>query len=167
MKSKSLSHVWLFATPWNVTRLLCLWTSPGENTGVGCHSLLQGIFPTQGLNPGLLHCREILSTLSHMYTGDVCGWILGHEAKYTYHCRLMFKMLEFSKHAKSIHVAPHLPDTLPSFSHSFIHSVKKYYMSHRCRTSCSKVWRNKDISEALGFDLLLCSSARFVLIYHT
>ena len=31
--------------------------SPGKNTGVGCHSLLQGIFPTQGLNPGLLHCR--------------------------------------------------------------------------------------------------------------
>ena len=34
--------------------------SPGKNTGVGCHALLQGIFPTQGLNPGLLHCRQIL-----------------------------------------------------------------------------------------------------------
>ena len=34
--------------------------SPGKNTGVGCHSLLQGIFPTQGLNPGLLHFRWIL-----------------------------------------------------------------------------------------------------------
>ena len=34
--------------------------SPGENTGVGCHALLQGIFPTLGLNPGLLHCRQIL-----------------------------------------------------------------------------------------------------------
>ena len=31
--------------------------SPGKNTGVGCHALLQGIFPTQGLNPGLPHCR--------------------------------------------------------------------------------------------------------------
>ena len=31
--------------------------SPGKNTGVGCHSLLQGIFPTQGSNPGLLNCR--------------------------------------------------------------------------------------------------------------
>ena len=37
------------------TRLLCLWDSPGKNTGVGSHSLLQGIFPIQGLNPGLLH----------------------------------------------------------------------------------------------------------------
>ena len=31
--------------------------SPGKNTLVGCHALLQGIVPTQGLNPGLLHCR--------------------------------------------------------------------------------------------------------------
>ena len=35
--------------------------SPGKNAGVGCHALLQGIFPTQGSNPGLLHCRHILS----------------------------------------------------------------------------------------------------------
>ena len=34
--------------------------SPGKNTGVGCHALLQGIFPTQGSNPGLPHCRLIL-----------------------------------------------------------------------------------------------------------
>ena len=39
--------------------------SPGKNTGVGCHALLQGIFPMQGSNPGLLHCREILYYLSH------------------------------------------------------------------------------------------------------
>ena len=39
--------------------------SPGKNTGVGCHALLQGIFPTQGSNPGLLHCRQILYCLSH------------------------------------------------------------------------------------------------------
>ena len=39
--------------------------SPGKNTGMDCHSLLQGIFPTQGLNPGLLHCRWNLYHLSH------------------------------------------------------------------------------------------------------
>ena len=39
--------------------------SPGKNTRVGCHALLQGIFPTQGSNPGLPHCRQILSHLSH------------------------------------------------------------------------------------------------------
>ena len=39
--------------------------SSGKNTGVGCHALLQGIFPTQGLNPGLLHCRQILYRVRH------------------------------------------------------------------------------------------------------
>ena len=39
--------------------------SPGKNTGVGCHALLQGIFPTQGLNLGLLHYKRILYHLSH------------------------------------------------------------------------------------------------------
>ena len=39
--------------------------SPGKNTGVGCHALLQGNFPTQGLNPGLPHCRWILYRLRH------------------------------------------------------------------------------------------------------
>ena len=39
--------------------------SPGKNTTVGYHVLLQGIFPTQGLNPGLPHCRQILYQLSH------------------------------------------------------------------------------------------------------
>ena len=38
--------------------------SPGKNTGVGCHAVLEGIFPTQGLNPGLPHCRQILYRLS-------------------------------------------------------------------------------------------------------
>ena len=40
------------------------WTSPGQNTGVGRHSLLQGICLTQGSNPGLPHCRQILYQLS-------------------------------------------------------------------------------------------------------
>ena len=39
--------------------------SPGKNNGVGCYALLQGIFPTQGSNPGLPHCRQILYCLSH------------------------------------------------------------------------------------------------------
>ena len=41
------------------------WNSPGQNTGVGSFSLLQGIFPTQGSNPGLPHCRQIIYQLSH------------------------------------------------------------------------------------------------------
>ena len=48
-----------------LTRLLCPRDFPGNDTGMGCHFLLQGIFPTQGLNLGLLHCRQILYQLSY------------------------------------------------------------------------------------------------------
>ena len=52
---QSLSHVWVFETPWTPpTRLLCPWSSPGKNTGVGCHFFFQGIFPTQGSKLQLL-----------------------------------------------------------------------------------------------------------------
>ena len=48
-------------TPWTIKSP---WNSPGQNTGVGSLSLLQGIFPTQGSNLGLLHCMWILDHLS-------------------------------------------------------------------------------------------------------
>ena len=47
------------------SRPLCPWNFPGKNSGVGSHSLLQGIFQIQGSNSGLLHCRLILYHLSH------------------------------------------------------------------------------------------------------
>ena len=92
MKAKPLSHVQLAETPgteayqappsmgfsrqepWSGVPLPSLqislrlynpWTSPGQNTGVDSLSFLQGIFPTQGSNPGLLHCRQILYQLSY------------------------------------------------------------------------------------------------------
>ena len=65
---KSFSHVKLFATPWTVY-------SPGQNTGVGSLSLLLGIFPTQGLNPGLPHCRGILYQLSHKGSPTILEWV--------------------------------------------------------------------------------------------
>ena len=46
-------------------RLLSPWDFSGKNTGVGCHFLFQGIFPTQGSNLSFLHCRQILYHLSH------------------------------------------------------------------------------------------------------
>ena len=49
--------------------------SPGKNTRVGCHALLQGIFPTQGLNPGLLHYRQILYCLSHEGSPRILEWV--------------------------------------------------------------------------------------------
>ena len=61
MKWKSLSRVWLFETPLTIQS----WNSPSQNTGVGSCSLLWGIFPTQGSNPGLPHCRWILYQVIH------------------------------------------------------------------------------------------------------
>ena len=77
----TLSHfscVWLFVTLWTVAhQALCPWDSPGKNTGVGCHALLQRIFPIQGSNPCLL-------CLLHWQTGALllapCGkpiWGIG------------------------------------------------------------------------------------------
>ena len=51
------------------------WNSPGQNTRVGSLSLLQGIFPTQGLNPGLPHCRWILYQLSHNGSPRILEWV--------------------------------------------------------------------------------------------
>ena len=48
------------------------WNSPGKNIGVGCHALLQGIFPTQRLNAGLLHWRQILYRVSHQGSPNFC-----------------------------------------------------------------------------------------------
>ena len=50
-------------------QLLHLCGFQGKSTGVGCHVLLQGIFPTQGSNPGLPHCRQTLYRLSHQGSG--------------------------------------------------------------------------------------------------
>ena len=139
-ESKSLSHIWLFATPWIVAhqaplsmdftgkntgvfaipfsgesswprdwiQFSCIsgrfviiwatreaqseshtvvsnslrphglyspWNSPGQNTTVGNLSLLQGIFPTHGSNPGLLRCRQILYHLSHKGSPRILKWV--------------------------------------------------------------------------------------------
>ena len=74
----------------NATLLFCLhhtdslwphelygtWNSPGQNTGVGSYSLLQGIFLTQELNPGLQHCRRILYQLSHQGSPRILEWVV-------------------------------------------------------------------------------------------
>ena len=51
------------------------WNSPGQNTGAGSLSLLQGIFPTQGSNPGLPHRRQILYQLSHRGSPRILEWV--------------------------------------------------------------------------------------------
>ena len=64
-----LSRVQLFETPWRSP-----WNSAGQNIGVSSCSLLQGIFPTQGSNPGLPHCRQILYCLSQQGSPRMQEW---------------------------------------------------------------------------------------------
>ena len=96
------------AIPWTVaTRLLCPWNSPGKNTGVGCQSLLQRIFPSQGLSPSLLHCRQILHLLSHHQLEWVAisfsnAWKWKVEVKLLSHVRLSNPM-DCSLPGSSIH----------------------------------------------------------------
>ena len=52
------------------------WNSPGRNTGVGSLFLLHRIFPAQGLNPGLPHCRRILYQLSHKGSPRILEWVV-------------------------------------------------------------------------------------------
>ena len=68
-KWKSLGCVWLFVTPWNSMEF------SSQNTRACSFSLLQGIFPTQGLNPGLPHCRWILYQLSHQGGPRILEWV--------------------------------------------------------------------------------------------
>ena len=56
-------------------RLLCPWDSPGKDIGVGSLSLIQGMLPTQVSNPGLPHCRRIISCLSHQQALCLLQWI--------------------------------------------------------------------------------------------
>ena len=69
-KWKSLSCVQLFVTPWTIQSM----EFSRQETGVGRYSILQGIFPTQGLNPGLPHCRWVLYQLSHQES-PILEWL--------------------------------------------------------------------------------------------
>ena len=72
MLSESESHSVKFNSL--QTHGLSPWNSPGKNTGVGSLSLFQSIFPTQGSNPGLPHCRQILYQLSHKRNPRILEW---------------------------------------------------------------------------------------------
>ena len=73
VKWKSFSCVQLFMTPWTNTAHGIL--QAGQNTGVGSFSLPPGLFPTQGSNPGLPHCGQILYQLSHKGSPRILEWV--------------------------------------------------------------------------------------------
>ena len=112
------------------------WNSAGQNTGVGSLSLLQGIFPTQGLNPGLLHCRRILYQLSHQgspqYLNKIGLWGGGQNRKSCLEIFVVFS-LQFSSVTQSCSTLcdpmdcspPGLPvhHQPPEFAQTHVHRV--------------------------------------------
>ena len=102
------------------------WNSPGQNTGVGSLSLLQKIFPTQGLNPGLLHCRRILYQLS--YQGSPLVPLESHitslsSSFFHSHATLLWVLLYLAELLASINILIH-----PQFSS----------VTQSCPTLCDK-----------------------------
>ena len=120
-KWKSLSCVQLFATPWTIQSR----NFPGQKTEVGSLSLLQGIFLTQGSNPGLPYCRQILYQLSHKvrrpqkqgtfmqegFTGLTLGldmrsgikrWLNLLQPANTYLCKHLFRVIHSQEKKQSV-----------------------------------------------------------------
>ena len=104
----------ILVTPWTVAcRLLCPWDSPGKNTGVGCHALLQGIFLTQRLNPlllSLLHWQagslplapSQASTVRELRTSRYSSWIQKRQRNQRSNCQHPLdhrKSRDFQKHS--------------------------------------------------------------------
>ena len=126
---KLFSCVRLLATPWPA-RLLHpwyfpgQWDFPGQNTGVGCHSLLQGIFPTQGSNLGVPHCSQTLPSAPPGKPLPGRGHVLSEQMNtQSYTLRLGFKsggkpyyFCPAVCHPKSFSPASHFPRTDPSWS---------------------------------------------------
>ena len=107
---QSFSRVQHFATHGlQPTRLLYPWKSPGKKTGVGSHSLLRVIFWTQGLNLGLLHCRQILHHLNLAgYSPQVAKSWTGLSNYHYYY--MSSTMLDFLCGGKQNHHFPTLKD---------------------------------------------------------
>ena len=103
---KVASVVFNFLWPYGLcpSRLLCPWGSPGKNTGVGCHGLLQGIFPTQGSNPHLLN-------LLHWQVGSLPLASSGKPILYLNSVYMSNPIFQF---------------ILPSFSHLGVHTFVFY-----------------------------------------
>ena len=84
--------------------------SLGKNNGVGCHALLQGIFPTQGLNPGLPHCRRILYQMS--YQGSLKALLIIVLSRAP-HCRVLCTFQHYLIHSLQQAARQELKSLLP------------------------------------------------------
>ena len=118
------------------TRLLCSWNSPDKNTGMGYHALLQGIFLSQGLNPGLLHCRlftiwENPGSPTKLPLTSHTNFILSRVPK-AHQAPAQAALCSLNQQAHSyLSLCTHYLFTLPIifFPQSYTHLVLGYYLS--------------------------------------
>ena len=168
------------------------WKSPGQNTGVGSLSLLQGIFPSQGLNPGLLHCRWILYELSHKGRPRILEWV-GRKWRGTKELPIKSERGEWKSWFKTQHSKN---KDHGIWSHHFMgnrwgnngNSVRLYFLGlqNHCESSrprnwtrVSKVWLNTHQTLAMGtsdflydcksyiFESCIYPSNRVVVFYNS
>ena len=114
-----MSHILIFdsSQPHGLEppRPLRPWDFPGMSTGVGCHFLLQGIFPTQGLNPGLPHCRQTLYPLSQQ--GSPHNTYSVQFSSVTQSCLILCDPMNRSTPGLPVH------HQLPEFTQTHVHRV--------------------------------------------
>ena len=122
-----------FHTPLIKTEPSVPFQSTPENIGLGCHALLQGIFPTQGSNPSLPHCRRILYRLSHQGSPRILGWVAYPFSRVSSHPRtepgfpamLADAELSGSSYVYSMHNIIYIFHE----TYEFLHSQKLYFAS--------------------------------------
>ena len=114
-------------------RLYSPWNSPGQNTGMGSLSLLQGIFPTQGLSPGLLHCRQILYQLSHQ--GSPCISTEPYSYSFTYSFTCWSSISTSSASADPTNLISKLFLKNPCYHFTFM--IMFFHQHYKQRRKCS------------------------------
>ena len=131
---------------------LCLWDSPGKNTGLVWHSLLQGILLMQRLNPGLQYCRQILYHLSHQ------GALTYTTVHYVHH------LPEFAQsrvHQGGDAIQPSHPLLPPLFLPSIFPNIRVFSSESALSITCPRYWSfSFSISPSNGYSGL--SSLRIV-----
>ena len=126
-------------------RLLCPWTFPDKKTGVGCHTLLQGTFLTQGVNLGLLHWRQTLYHLSHQ--GSQIGILVivicsNHFKAPVWQCYLRYYCLCLRPGEKTkvffFFIMPHFPESRDPWASEKWPQCISRYITMSCDKFCNQ-----------------------------
>ena len=143
-----------------------LWNSPGQNTGVGSLSLPQGILPTQGSNPGLLHCRQMIYQLSNKRSPRKLEWVAYSFSSRSsqppelnqvlLHCRQILYQWSYEKSPIVLNSNPNIP------WHS--HYISQMDLSLRFLLIFSIWWDSLPIFSCSSLDIVFFGSLSMVKI---